>query len=322
MMFDTFDRAWRHLARETMRGQLTSPRGMPVREQLGVTFGLRDPLARLVASPNRKADYGFATGEFLWYLRGARDVDSVAYYAPGIRQFSDDGVNLESAYGRRLRVDPAIDEELPTALPDAGSQWARIVRELVRDPDSRRAVMTVYGPHDLARADGAGTKDVPCTLAFQFFMRPDETWPERAPRRLHLHVTMRSCDLVWGLTNDVYSFTLLQEVMALDLRAAGVEVDLGAYLHTCGSLHAYERHWDMLSRVALETAAELAGRPVRVPAIASRAHLDRLLYIEHAARNAGEVKLVGLLGGAGWMADRLIDVRDRVDLRSQTPKTA
>jgi thymidylate synthase len=56
---------------------------------------------------------------------------------------------------------------------------------------------------------------------------------------------MRSNDLIWGLCYDLFFLTALQELMAAELGTA-----LGTYTHMASSMHAYERHWDMLRRIA------------------------------------------------------------------------
>ena len=52
--------------------------------------------------------------------------------------------------------------------------------------------------------------------------------------KLNLLTSMRSNDIYWGLSHDVFCFTMLQEAVA---RALGAE--LGTYKHVVGSLHLY-----------------------------------------------------------------------------------
>ena len=54
--------------------------------------------------------------------------------------------------------------------------------------------------------------------------------------KLDLIVSMRSNDAFWGLPHDIFSFTMLQEIMARSLSA-----ELGTYKHAVGSLHLYEK---------------------------------------------------------------------------------
>ena len=51
-----------------------------------------------------------------------------------------------------------------------------------------------------------------------------------------MFTNMRSNDAYWGLPHDVFTFTMLQEIIA---RTLGVE--LGTYKHAVGSLHLYDK---------------------------------------------------------------------------------
>lgn len=304
---DSFEEIQCALLGDLLCARESAPRGQKVRERLGVQLRLADPRARLTASPDRAANYGFAAGEFLWYLRGANDLESISYYNKRMKDFSDDGRLVHSAYGFRVGIEARLAEE-----EDGGKdqQWTRVVEELTRDRDSRRAVMTIFSPYDLKRAlSPVGTKDVPCTLSLQFFVRDG---------RLDLHVTMRSNDAVWGLANDLFSFTLLQEVMLLDLRGRSDdlrELRLGEYVHTAGSMHLYERHFAMAD--AVYVSDHVLAKPM--PALTSPDDLDRLLvaeeYIrENSARFKGELFADGT--GERWLFDRLLEHRAKRDAES------
>lgn len=204
-----------------------------VNEVLGATIVLTDPRNRLITSAARKANYAFGVGELCWYLRGDSDLGTMAYYNRRMEAFSDDGKTLRSAYGARI-FNSRFGEL---------SQFDLAQAELLHDPDSRRAVVHINEDNDLFVACTSGTKDVPCTLALQFFVRE---------KKLHLHVTMRSNDVIWGMAYDVFSFTFIQEAMLEKLRLGGMELELGEYYHTAGSLHLYERHLEMAKQISKE----------------------------------------------------------------------
>jgi len=65
-----------------------------------------------------------------------------------------------------------------------------------------------------------------------------------------LLVNMRSSDLILGITYDIPAFTLMQELMLLELNARGLDLKLGRYMHVSNSLHVYERHFEMLDKIA------------------------------------------------------------------------
>lgn len=212
------------------------PRGLATRELLGCAVKITDPRQRFVVRPPRKRwSPAFAMAEYLWYMRGENSLETMAFYAPGIRRFSDDGETLNSAYGHRIFG----------AHPHIGfDQWREIKALLKNDPESRQAVVHIRTPRDSLLP----TKDHPCTIALQFLQRRG---------RLHLVTTMRSNDIVLGTPYDIFSFTMMQEQMALEL---GLE--LGSYFHQVGSWHLY------LDQMALaEEMVEMTLNPPAMPAV-------------------------------------------------------
>ena len=71
------------------------------------------------------------------------------------------------------------------------------------------------------------------------------TW-QFLPRggKLEMLVSMRSWDLVWGLSYDVPCFVAVQLALA-----AALDLEPGTYTHVAGSGHLYERHWRLVSLV-------------------------------------------------------------------------
>ena len=215
---------------------ISSPRGMKIKEKLGVQFRIRNARDRLPHIEARNFSLSYFVAETLWYMSGSNSTEWISRYAPFWKDISDDGKTANSAYGARIfRLHPRI--------ADGGlNQWDYVKNELKRDPDSRRAVIHIRTPDDSVHA----VKDVPCTLALQFFIREG---------KLHLHVNMRSSDIILGIAYDVPAFTTMQEVLANEL---GVE--LGEYVHTSNSLHCYERDFEMLDAIA--NSSDNLGRPM------------------------------------------------------------
>lgn len=208
-------------------GRPTSPRGSATKEILGAHLHLSDPRRRLVSlPPTRVLNPAFAAAEAVWILSGS-DEPWIFNYNRRLVGFADDGV-LKGAYGPRLRKwNGGID------------QLDRARRLFQEDPDTRRAVIQLYDPG----RDSVPSKDVPCTLGFRFFLRDG---------RLQMHTTMRSQDLWLGFCYDIFTFTVLHELMAHWIGA-----ELGDYHHQVDSLHLYAEHWD--------TAADLPTCPAPGP---------------------------------------------------------
>lgn len=192
-------------------GTISSPRGHRICELQNVNIIVENPRARIIACPERKFSAAYAFGELAWYLSGRNDVDTMGYYSKFIRNCSDDGKTLNSAYGYRI---------FTGNHPKIGfDQWKNCIRLLSNDKDSRQAVIHLHTPNDQK------TKDEVCTMSLQFLIRDN---------KLNMIVTMRSNDVILGFTYDAFAFTMMQEIMAKQL---GVE--LGYYCHNVGSMHIY-----------------------------------------------------------------------------------
>jgi thymidylate synthase len=281
----------------------SAPRSMKVKEVLACTLVLDNPRARLLLPSTRKdVTYGFGVGEFLWYWTGKQDLETMLYYNKRMKDFSDDGKTLNSAYGFRMKSRFPI-----SGIPDE-AQWTMCKAELLRDNDSRRALILINEKDDQVIAHFKGTKDVPCTLSLQFFIREN---------KLHLHAHMRSNDVYWGLTYDLFSFTLMQEMMMLELRAAGMKnLELGNYYHTAGSLHIYERHFAEASQLS-ERVFNVYTKPEVIAPMepVSLDEMGRLVEYEEALRT-GKAKpdgSAGFTGGVRWMAEQLEHHRRKRD---------
>jgi thymidylate synthase len=206
------------------QGHRAAPRGMATTEVLGAHLRLTAPRRRFVnVPPIRLLNPAFAVAEALWILSGSDD-PWIFTYNRALRRYADDG-RLQGAYGPRMR-----------RWNDQVDQLDHVRRLLLRDPDSRQGVIQLYDP----QRDTRGNHDVPCTLNYRFFVRRE---------RLEMHTTMRSNDVWLGLPYDLFTATMLHELMATWL---GVE--LGTYHHHVDSLHLYAQHD--------EAAAEVAGSAV------------------------------------------------------------
>ncbi|MEQ7874000.1 thymidylate synthase [Sphingomonas sp. ASV193] len=215
------------LATLLANGSPSAPRADRTIEMIGAGFRLLDPRARLITSAARRWSTALAVGEFAWHLSGSNEVAPIAYYASRWRDFSDDGFVIRgSCYGQRI-FGPG---------GNGLSQWERLVHLLREDPESRRAVLNVQQSPELSL--DAASRDVSCVNGCQFLLRDG---------RLHALLNMRSNDVIWGLPYDVFLFSMLQEMLSLELG-----VKLGSYIHVAGSFHLYERHREWALRIAEE----------------------------------------------------------------------
>jgi len=160
-------------------GEITVPRGMMTHELMNVSLVLKNPRSRMLYSKVRKHSYKYAAAEFLWYMSGSDSLEHIAFYLDRMREYSDDGKTLNSAYGNRIF---GVHRDFP-------NQWHNVRRTLLDDPDSRQGVITIHYQQDLVKP----SKDVPCTLNLHFIIRKN---------KLHLLSQMRSNDSYMGLMRN------------------------------------------------------------------------------------------------------------------------
>lgn len=202
--------------------------GAVVGEFLDAVMIVEDPTRNIVTNPIRKMPMRYAVGELAWYLSGSNRVADISQFAKKWAEISDDGVTNNSAYGYRIQQMFGFD------------QW-EFVKELIkRDPNTRQAVIHIKD------ANNSPTKDTPCTVYLQFFLRDN---------KLNLSVHMRSNDIWMGVPYDMFSFCFLQMKMAMELGA-----EIGTYTHYAGSLHMYQRDYKtaLKNMEALSSATESA----------------------------------------------------------------
>ncbi len=181
-------------------------------EILGAILVLHNPRARLSRSES-KGKVFTALGELFWYLSKTNDLDFMEYYLPGrYAKESDDGITVRSGYGERLFGH------------NGNNQIHNIIELLRKKPTTRRAVIQLFDASDLSE----DFKSIPCTCTLQFIIRDN---------KLNLLANMRSNDAFIGLPHDVFAFTMLQEIIA-----HSVNVNVGIYKHSVGSLHLYEEN--------------------------------------------------------------------------------
>ena len=159
---------------------VTKPRGLKIAEVLNDswTIDMDNPIITIEA---RKLSYDFMFGEAAWMLSGKNDVATVEKYAGAIKRFSDNGITFFGAYGSK------IIDQLPYVLDI-----------LEKDQDTRQAVLNIW------RENPRSSKDIPCTLSLQFFLRKasDKLW-------LHTVATMRSNDIYLGTPYDSFNFSAI-----------------------------------------------------------------------------------------------------------------
>lgn len=207
-----------------LQGQTsTSRNGEVLKFPYPVTTKYSYPQERVLFDPKRDANPFFHLFEALWMLGGRNDIAFLEKFNSTIGQFSDDGETLHGAYGHRWREHFAFD------------QIDGVIQALIEDPNTRRAVLSMWDPYIDPAVAAAGGKDVPCNTQVYFNVRPNG--------ELDMTVTNRSNDMVWGCygANAVH-MSILHEYVSYC-----TSLPMGAYYQVSNDLHIYERHFDLLA---------------------------------------------------------------------------
>jgi thymidylate synthase len=195
------------------RVYISTSKGKIASEEFGVLIELTNPRARLSRSEIKGTIFS-CLGELCWYLSGSKSLEHMMYYIPRYSDSSDDGETVHGAYGPRL-----------LNMHGKYNQLENVIKLIQRKATSRRAVIQLLDASDID--ESRDFKDIPCTTTIQLLVRN---------KKLEMMVHMRSNDIYLGLSHDIFCFTMIQEIIANRLN-----IEVGSYKHSVGSLHLYER---------------------------------------------------------------------------------
>ena len=112
-------------------GRQVAPRGQATYEVSPMVFTLENPRDSIRLQKARRINYAYAIIEKLSLLHGVADPETFCFYIPALRKLlNEDGV-FGGAYG------PRVTEQLDF-----------VYDLLVEDPETRRAVITVYSARE------------------------------------------------------------------------------------------------------------------------------------------------------------------------------
>jgi hypothetical protein len=186
------------------------------------------PIERVLFDPHRNINPFFHLFEALWILAGRNDAQWVVNFAGKMGEFSDNGKTFHGAYGKRLR-DWAARWEGDLYM-DGLDQLEKVILLLKQDPETRRAVVSIYDPElDL----GTNSKDIPCNDTIKF---------EGRDGVLNMIVFCRSNDMIWG----AYGTNAVQFGFLLEYVAGMTGMSVGTYTQISCNYHVYTAVWDKL----------------------------------------------------------------------------
>ena len=195
----------------------STAKGKRYKELVADGFALTNPVDRMQEIKAREFSIQNAVALSVFCFSGYQETQWMQLYNTRAGKFADDGEYMIGAHGYRMR-----------------GQLQQAARLLKYDRRSRRAMVTVYSQDDIFR----NSKDVPCVATLHFAIRKNS---------LDLMVHMRSQSAIFVMPYDVFSFTVIQELMAMELGCS-----IGRYYHMCNSLHYFESEEPMMEKILAE----------------------------------------------------------------------
>jgi thymidylate synthase len=157
--------------------------------------------------------------ELIWFLQG--DTNIAYLKANGVsiwNEWADDEGNLGPVYGQQWRSWAGADGQTVDQI-----DW--LVKEIKRNPDSRRLVVSAWNPADLPKMALA-----PCHCLFQFYV---------VDGKLSCQLYQRSADVFLGVPFNIASYALLTLMVA---QVCGLQP--GDFVHSFGDVHLYSNHFE------------------------------------------------------------------------------
>lgn len=167
----------------------------------------------------REPDKDYINREIEWYMTQEPTINMLMPPVPKIWQ------EVAGEYGR-------VNSQYGYLVfsVDNGGQYWEVIKELAKNPDSRRGVAIYNRPWMHIEATWHGMNDFICTNAVNYLIRDG---------KLHATVQMRSNDAVFGYRNDYAWQRFVLQMMADEL-----DVKAGDIYWQVSSLHIYPRHLD------------------------------------------------------------------------------
>jgi len=173
--------------------------------------------------------------ELLWFLRGDTNVRWLNEHGVSIwDEWADAQGELGPVYGHQWR-------SWPIERNGTFDQIDWVVKEIRRNPDSRRLIVTAWNPADVPKMALP-----PCHCLFQFYV---------ANGKLSCQLYQRSADIFLGVPFNIGSYALLTMMMA---QVTGLKA--GEFVHTLGDAHLYLNHID-------QAREQLQRKPYPLPTL-------------------------------------------------------
>lgn len=189
-----------------------------------------DPTQEFFDFEGRKSPRKYIKKEDDWYNSHELKIDRVSDVAIW-QSVSDNNNEINSNYGNLVYSRNNF------------SQFTNALETLKNHKETRQAIILYTRPSIHYEWNSHGASDFICTN-FQHFLIRDN--------KLHCITSMRSNDIIFGATNDIYWFNSVIRDMYSNLIDTYSDLEYGSHIYIPNSLHAYERHFEKVRTVVEE----------------------------------------------------------------------
>lgn len=183
----------------------------------------------------KKVHFRSVAHELIWFIAGDTNIEYLNKNGVTIwDEWADESGNLGPVYGSQWRS---------WATPDHQTidQFTNVIREIKRNPDSRRLIVNAWNVADIEKMALP-----PCHTMFQFYV---------ANGRLSCQLYQRSADIFLGVPFNIASYALLTMMVA-----HVCDLGVGDFVHTLGDAHVYLNHFE-------QADIQLAREPRPLPRV-------------------------------------------------------
>jgi len=171
--------------------------------------------------------------ELLWFLKGETNIKYLRNNGVSIwDEWANENGDLGPIYGSQWRSWKGADGETV-------DQVSEVIREIKKNPDSRRLVVSAWNVSEISKMALA-----PCHAMFQFYVSDE---------KLSLQLYQRSADVFLGVPFNIASYSLL-----LMMVAQVTELEVGDFVHSFGDIHIYKNHFEQVK-------VQLSRKPKSLP---------------------------------------------------------
>lgn len=171
-----------------------------------------------------RLDYEYADKYYQWMISGAVDNKELLKDYPNVAKFMEKPKSVDLPENFNTFYGPRILEQLPL-----------VKSELIRNPNTRRAVISIIYKEDLLLLDKDESLEFPCTDSATFFIRDE---------KLNVHLHMRSQNMGQVIKLDMYLWGRFTMELAKELN-----LQFGKFSCSIVSAHVFEKDFDYLQKL-------------------------------------------------------------------------